>query len=147
MKRAQALESIGLGGWLVLGLFVAQGEAGPYLTHRAAEAARRTEPIDLPSCSSLPVAGCSPGPGRAHPLDLNFEPGIGNSLEAPLPPPLAGDAERPTTSLPPGHELEPRAASAPVPPRQAVPEPASIVLVVTGLIGLAARRHLLRNRI
>jgi hypothetical protein len=147
MTRAEALESIGLGGLLVLGWFVAPSDAGPYVTHRTAEAARVTGPIGRPSRSSLPIPESSSGPGRAHPLDLDFEPGIGNALEAPLPPPLAGESARPTPGLAPGHEIGTLAASAPVPPKQAVPEPASIVLVVTGLIGLAARRHLLRNRI
>jgi|GEM_PF-2839655 len=145
MKRARVLETLGLVGALCLGTEGRPLDASPLRSHRTTETAGT---IGLRSRSAIPRPW-DPTAGEAgRPLDvgIDFDPGISAALKPPLPPPLSGDRKRPTVNPSVLDDPRRRDAMTRVPRRQAVPEPASIVLVVTGLIGLAARRHLLRNR-
>ncbi|SIO65762.1 PEP-CTERM protein-sorting domain-containing protein [Singulisphaera sp. GP187] len=138
MKRPQVLGQITLGILLSLAAFAARVEASPYITH----------PIGPASRTFLSVLHeRSAGSRQAPRLPLSFDPGIRDAIEASLPTsPFGASGPLPLNQSPDDHEAGRIDAPPTAPKNRTVPEPASIVLVVTGLIGLAARRHLLRNR-
>ncbi|WP_406696948.1 PEP-CTERM sorting domain-containing protein [Singulisphaera sp. Ch08] len=144
MKRPQALGLVALGLLLGFGSFVGRGEASPYITHQTGEASKPGEPIRLPSWTSLPVSHPAIDVRRASSLELDFEPGMQRAIAATLPPPIDDHSEPLPIHQDPGDGV--RTLPAAPPQKRTVPEPASIVLVVTGLIGLAARRYLLNHR-
>lgn len=139
MKRVRPLEvqTVGLVGFLLLGSF-GRVDASSYIPERAPRTAMATvEPIELRD------AATEAGPPITGPrLDDGFQCPL--ALPA-LPPPLTGDA-RPLAIPESSEAWERPQAPAFSSPRRTVPEPASLLLVVTGLIGLAARRRLLKDR-
>jgi hypothetical protein len=82
-----------------------------------------------------------------QPLRVDFDPGLQDAVTTPVQsrPPEAGAAAR--RGRGPAGQGDDVPITRPERKSHPVPEPASIVLVVTGCIGLAARRYLQRHPI
>lgn len=145
MRRVQASGYLAGGLMLGLGMIGATVQAAPLIVPRT------SAPTGASPSSSSPQEGwpriLTPDSPTDRWLRVAFDPGIEGSLHTSLslePASLAPRSEiRPSASAGAGPASLPPPSA---PKNRTVPEPASIVLLVTGLIGLTARRYLLRHR-
>lgn len=142
--KQHLIVTIGLA--MMLGGWVREGQGSPYLTHQTIKPSNSQGQFQSPrTAQTLSVAAPSPNLDALERVNGSEREIVQSAPAIPIPPPTSGLKTLSSRIANPFHTAQLDSARLKI-PRQVVPEPASIVLVVTGLIGLAARRYLHQHR-
>lgn len=123
---------------ICLGLSSATATAGPYMTHPlpSATSVGRIQPPLLVEPTAPETDLLSGLPVLPRPEGMGLEIPLGTQLAQAVPTTSARTKVQPTGSDPSADGTDAR-----------IPEPASLVLLVTGIVGLTARREIRRRRL